>query len=248
MEESVAHNVSDIYIGIPTEVPVYDENSGNVSLTPENIETYFDVSFEGDNNTFQWINDALVSDFENPVEPSAYSDVSTFMVIPRSILSLVAKSQVQLSFDIDFNNELSTLIAVDELTITLNDMETVSIDSNQSLSYTLNEGDNIVVRHSYANGVSYVSLSNLNILRDKEIIGTYTESYARKIIKAYVGDENGKARLWWEKLNVINYSITTVSNSTNSFTCEPDTTWENLIGTRVGVHPGTLAEDEYGNL
>lgn len=56
--------------------------------------------------------------------------------------------------------------------------------------------------------------------------------------------------IWIEpaRPSIINYSITTISNSSNSFTCEPSATWENLIGTRVGEHPGTLLEDEYGNL
>ena len=43
--QEVAHHVSNIYIGVPTEVPIYDQN--NISITSENIETYFDVTFDG---------------------------------------------------------------------------------------------------------------------------------------------------------------------------------------------------------
>ena len=226
--KEVARNVSDIYIGVPTEVPIYDENSGNVSLTSENIETYFNVTHDGYGNMFQWIDDMLVSDWTNPVKPSAYNDIQTYVAVHESsVINLTAVNKINFSFYVHFTDSMARIIDPDTsppVAILINSDTYCIVTTDEYITVQLNVGDILTIVHSRS--APYVYLSDLEILGDKEIIGTYIESRAHKVIKAYVG-VNGVAKQWYGNIiceipftnNFIDYtgnSITPVWNNYDS--------------------------------
>lgn len=191
------------YIGIETEIPIYDTSPVSIDITLNNIYQYFSVyeaseywfSYEGGGT---WVSN-------NGGEPSS-----------TATTELVAKSDMQISFSYSYSSEKN----YDKFTLTVAGVTIENGVSGPTTSKTysgsIKSGQSIIFKYSKdSSSDSYsdeCSFYNMIVTIVNEVqVGTEIREVARRIKdyfigvagvarrvkRAYIGDENGVARMFY---------------------------------------------------
>lgn len=182
---NVQHKIKKCYIGVVTDIPIYEESVGTVNITSSNLEDYFNVTnesyyFAGSDSIFT----------SNNVGIHGSSAKSTW----------IAKYNIS---NISFDYSVSSESGWDKLTIIVGGntiASGISGTNSSSWSGSLSAGDTISLTYykdsSASIGNDCGTLSNMSITAIvKTQIGIETRPVARKIRRAYIGDENMVAHL-----------------------------------------------------
>ena len=173
----IARKVKKIYVGVPTNIPIYTTNENTVNIDESNISDVFDVAnasyyFVGSDGTFTTNNGGVSS-----------STAQT---------KLTAKYGMTISFNYSYSSEAN----YDKFTLTVGSTTVESaasgVTTNKTYSGAIAAGETIVF--------TYTKDSSTNSNNDKctfssmvvqysivEQIGAELKNVARKVKKAYVG-------------------------------------------------------------
>lgn len=187
------------YVGVQTDIPIYEETSRTVSITADNIADYFEVTngvyyFAGSGSTFTSNNKGMDSTTASTIL-KAKKDFSEF------------------SFDYSYSSEAR----FDKFTLkvagTTIESEVSGATTNKTYNGSLTKGQTIEFTyskdHSGYNYYDQCTFSNMRIVDTiKTLVGTEKKSVARKIKKAYVG-VGGVARPCWSGGELTYYGTTT---------------------------------------
>lgn len=189
--DNKARKVKNIYVGVDTQVPIYEEKQ--ITFSRENINEFFTVQ----NN----------SAYPFEINPSATNQVG---FAPGNIGVNSSTSQIILTANQEIvlkkiYAQYYTEQKFDKLNITVKGEVILSNASgidiyDQTVNKTLNVGDNIVMSYVKDSTTHHNQETMTNIILTcnpitiKTITGYETKPVARRIKKAYVG-VNGKARL-----------------------------------------------------
>ena len=186
--DRVAHKVKNIYVGVTTDVPIYETVKKQVTMTPDNISTYFEVTnsayyFAGSGNVFTANNLGVDS-----------STATTVLKLKQDVTNL--------SFQYQYVTEAN----YDKFTIKKGSNTIVSAASGTYGPMTFNAGDitaGTTLTFSYTKDGSQSASGETALFQNLKFsvetttqTGTETKSIARKIKKAYVG-VGGVARPCW---------------------------------------------------
>ena len=186
--DRVAHKVKNIYVGVSTTVPIYETVKEQVTMTPDNISTYFEVTnsayyFAGSGNVFTANNLGVNG-----------STATTLLKLKQDVTNL--------SFQYQYVTEAN----YDKFTIKKGSNTIVSAASGTYGPMTFNAGDitaGTTLTFSYTKDGSQSASGETALFQNLKFsvetttqTGTETKSIARKIKKAYVG-VGGVARPCW---------------------------------------------------
>ena len=186
--DRVAHKVKNIYVGVETEVPIYETVETTVTITPDNISTYFDVTnstyyFAGIDNVFTANNLGVDS-----------TTATTVLKLKQDITNL--------SFQYQYVTEAN----YDKFTIKKGSNTILSAASGTYGPMTFNAGDltaGTTLTFSYSKDGSQSASGEVVLFQNLKFTaetttqtGTETKQLARKIKKGYVG-VGGVARPCW---------------------------------------------------
>ena len=174
---SVARKINKGYVGVPTEVPIYEETVKTVNITASNISEMFTVAngtyyFKGSGGTFTTTNAG-----ENSTTATT---------------TLTAKSDMSVSFNYSYSSEAN----YDKFTLQVagTTVENAVSGSTTSKSYSgsLKSGQQIVFTYAKDNSQSKnddkCTFSNMVVTGAvRTQVGVETKSFARKIKKVYMG-------------------------------------------------------------
>lgn len=187
----VARKVKNIYVGVETEVPIYETVETTVTITPDNISTYFDVTnstyyFAGSGNVFTATNLGVNS-----------TTATTVLKLKQDVTNL----SFQYQYVTEANYDKFT-IKIGSTTV-LNAVSGTTTGANLT---TYNAGDltaGTILTFSYSKDSSQsasgevVLFKNLTFTTEMTTqIGSEVKQIARKIKKGYVG-VGGVARPCW---------------------------------------------------
>ena len=205
--DRVAHKVKNIYVGVTTDVPIYETVKKQVTMTPDNISTYFEVTnsayyFAGSGNVFTANNLGVDS-----------STATTVLKLKQDVTNL--------SFQYQYVTEAN----YDKFTIKKGSNTIVSAASGTYGPMTFNAGDitaGTTLTFSYTKDGSQSASGETALFQNLKFsvetttqTGTETKSIARKIKKAYVG-VGGVARPCWGGGELTSYgNITGLSLARN---------------------------------
>ena len=205
--DRVAHKVKNIYVGVTTDVPIYETVKKQVTMTPDNISTYFEVTnsayyFTGSGNVFTANNLGVDS-----------STATTVLKLKQDVTNL--------SFQYQYVTEAN----YDKFTIKKGSNTIVSAASGTYGPMTFNGGDitaGTTLTFSYTKDGSQSASGETALFQNLKFsvetttqTGTETKSIARKIKKAYVG-VGGVARPCWGGGELTSYgNITGLSLARN---------------------------------
>ena len=184
ISEPVAHKVKNIYVGVPTTVPIYETVTTPVTIDVDNIDTYFDVTnsayyFEpgGSGNVFEASNSGVNS-----------STATTTLKLKQDVTNL----SFQYKYITEANYDKFT-IKIGSTTV-LNAVSGTTTGANLT---TYNAGDltaGTILTFSYSKDNSQsasgevVLFKNLTFTTEMTTqIGSEVKQIARKIKKGYVG-------------------------------------------------------------
>lgn len=185
--DNVARKVKKMYVGVLTDVPVYEEGLETVGINTENISNYFDVT----NGTYKFAGSGSVFTSNNyNIKSSTASTI------------LTAKQDISvLSFNYSYSSEQN----YDKFTLkvggTVIENAVSGATTSKSYSGSLTKGGTIEFTYSKDSSVNRnddkCTFSNMSIqVIGRTQIGTEQKSVARKVAKVYIG-MNGVARLFF---------------------------------------------------
>jgi hypothetical protein len=209
----VAHKIKNAYIGIPTDIPIYDEGITNITITSNDmLAEYFTVSPISGTRFVHVSNGRFESNIENM---DGYTAKSTW----------TAKQNIQ---TISFNYGVSSEANYDKFTLTVGNTTVANAISGAQTgtwSGSMQAGDKIVLTYSKdsssASGSDIGYIENISISVPAQVqVGTETKDVARKIKKIYKGNANNIAELLWGGTGSANPQIFTEITTT-----EEDDLW-----------------------
>lgn len=182
---SVARKVKSGYVGIPTNIPIYEEQETATTITASNITDFFTVTdgssyyFKGNGGTFTSNN----AGYDSTTATSTWT-------------AKVDMSSVSLNYSVSSESNY------DKLTIKIGDTtvaNTISGNLSGTGTGSLTKGQTIQLTYSKdsssESGNDCGTISNIVVVcNQKTLVGTETKAVARKIKKAYVGVD-GVAKL-----------------------------------------------------
>lgn len=234
------------YIGIPTEIPVYEVSTAETAITGDNIFNYFTVSNTGSCN-FEWNGSAFVPSWY--VESAATVNNEDAGVMPvidvdsfdNAIISLTALSDMLLAFDysyyindVEMTDVALATISPYEVLITLYHASTGSTETllsrnesflTSSWSGNLKTGDKFTFQMTNGGGAENVYLKFYNMVgtaTTKTQIGSETKDIAHKLTKSYIGIPTEIPVYETETINF----VATEDTISNAFTVEYETIGE----------------------
>ena len=180
VSDPVAHKVKNIYVGVPTTVPIYETVTKYMTMTSDIIDTYFEVTngsahyFEGNAHTFEATNLGIDS-----------TTATTTLKLKQDVTNL--------SFQYQYVTEAN----YDKFTIKVGSTTVLNAVSGTSNMTTYNAGDltaGTTLTFSYTKDGSQSASGETALFRyiqfsveTRTQTGTETKQLARKIKKAYVG-------------------------------------------------------------
>ena len=178
-EVSLARKVTKMYLGIPTDFPIYSEETRTVAITADNIADYFNVT-NGSSYYFAGSGDTFTSN-------NAGVNSSTATTV------LTAKQDISaLSFNYSYSSEAS----YDKFTLKVagTTVENAVSGATTSKSYSGSLTAGQTIEFTYAKDSSQSKNDDKCTFSAMEVTatvrtqtGTETKSVARKIKKAYIG-------------------------------------------------------------
>ena len=221
-----------MYIGVNTEVPIYEESVGTVAITADNISTYFAVQ----NDTYYFAGSGNIFTSNNSGVNSTTAKTT-----------LVALQDIS---NITFTYYYSTEKSYDKFTLVVGDTTVENavsgVSSNKSYTGSLLKGQSVVFTFSKDNGTAggtddcaFFDMSitcNIKTQIGTEIRevaqkaeGCYigVNNVAKKIKKAYIG-VNGIARLVYEEAKTGRFVC--VGANGKSYYSEDGETWTAMTG------------------
>ena len=184
VSDPVAHKVKNIYVGVPTTVPIYETVTTPVTIDVDNIDTYFDVTnsayyFEpgGSGNVFEASNSGVNS-----------STATTTLKLKQDVTNL----SFQYKYITEANYDKFT-IKIGSTTV-LNAVSGTTTGANLT---TYNAGDltaGTILTFSYSKDSSQSASGEVVLFKNLAFttemttqIGSEVKQIARKIKKGYVG-------------------------------------------------------------
>lgn len=188
----VARKIKKGYVGVETDVPIYEEKTGTVTITASNLSEYFTVSndfyyFAGSGSTFT-SNNKGVNGSTAMSEWTAKKDMSA----------------VSFSYSVSSESNFDKLTIVVKGTVVANG---ISGTVSSTWSGSLSAGDTISLTFykdsSVAGGNDCGTLSAMSITTTvKTQVGSERKNLAREIKKAFIGIA-GVARQCWSNRGVV---------------------------------------------
>lgn len=240
IEESVAHNVSNIYIGIPTEIPT--QKNIVVDITPNNFNNYFlDTDEFPTNGTFPnrfyffWKNGKLVN---NDISNATTGGPLTAM------LFFTPKIDIN-NFSFKCNGKYNGVFypSFEVCDLDYNYIRDVEFNEETGeLNCQLNQGEilsGFYEDYGLSEGEVYFSDIKIELLNTDTII----QNMARKVIKAYVG-VNGVAKQWYGDVtckipftnNFIDYTGNNITPVWNNYDSSKMDMSGDVSATEIGVY------------
>lgn len=177
--DRVAHKVKNIYVGVETEVPIYETVETTVTIDVDNINDFFDVT----NSTYY---------FEGSDTVFAANNLGVNSTTATTVLKL-KQDVTNLSFQYRYVTEAN----YDKITFKVGSTTVLNADSGTYGPMTFNAGDltaGTTLTFSYTKDSSQSASGEFVLFRDLKFTaetttqtGTETKSVARKIKKGYVG-------------------------------------------------------------
>ena len=176
--DGIARKIKSGYVGVQTDIPIYEETSRTVSITADNITDYLEVTngvyyFAGSGSTFTSNNKGMHN-------------------TTASTILKAKKDFSELWFDYSYSSEAK----YDKFTLraagTTIESEVSGATTNKTYNGSLTKGQTIEFTyskdHSGDSNDDQCTFSNMRIVDTiKTLVGTEKKSVARKIKKAYVG-------------------------------------------------------------
>lgn len=190
---NVARKVKKGYLGIVTDVPIYEETVQAIPMTAENFETYFTVTYGTSSDTHAFRN--VISNGVFGFKSDNYHDDSA-----TATTTWKAKVDLTVSFDYAVSSEQNFdkfSASKDGTTI----IAEISGEKSGSWSGALSVGESITFKYakdsSTNEGADAATISNINVTTvEKTIVKVETKPVARKIKKAYIGIGNVARPCW----------------------------------------------------
>lgn len=185
--DGVARRSKKIYVGVETAVPIFDVHTDTANITASNISTLFTV----ENGSYYFVGSGSTFTTNNAGKKSSVATTG-----------LIAK----VDMDIEFMYSYSTEQKYDKFTLTV--AGKVVEDGVSGATTTkfyegsLKAGQSIIFEYtkdtSTDSNDDKCTFSNMVVTTEvKNQTGTEVKELARKVKKAYVGDANGIARLFY---------------------------------------------------
>lgn len=201
---AIARLMKKMYFGVETEVPIYEEHEVTTTkqLSAANLGDFFDVT----TNT-------------PTTDPWTFADTGTAEVRMAGIkkdstqyeLTLTAKralTGVAVDAEYYFSGMYGTLsISIANTTVLSKSFSNEDKAKRNYWTGTLAAGDTINISGNYMNSSTsatplvsvYVTCDGISITTIEQVqVGTENKELARKVIRAYQPDANGKAQLWFD--------------------------------------------------
>ncbi len=176
--DNVARKVKKMYVGVLTDVPVYEERLETVGINTDNISDYFNIA----NGTYKFAGSGSVFTSNNYNIKS--STASTVLTAKQDISAL--------SFNYSYSSEKN----YDKFTLkvggTVIENAVSGATTSKSYSGSLTKGETIEFTYSKDSSVNKnddkCTFSSMSIqVTVRTQIGTERKSVARKVIKGYIG-------------------------------------------------------------
>lgn len=204
---NVARDIKRAYVGVSTEVPVYEERIETVDITADNIANYFDIS----NGSYYFSGSG-----------SVFTTNCAGVARALATTTLTAKNEITLiEFDYSYSSEKThdnfiLIVATDII-----EFKASGPTTNKSYTGTVPKGRKIEFRYEKDGGDDRYddkcTFSNMRITQVvRTLRGSEIKPVARKIKKAYVG-VNGIARACWNSTDQLVYWGTAEPLSNNSY-------------------------------
>lgn len=210
-KKEVARNIPRAYLGISTNVPIKEiqQTTTRYPLTITNCDSYYFTYF-GSGESFTLSNGSTAGIRCEPGNIGIHSS--------NAALTLTAKRNLT---NVKIQGQYYTEANYDKITLTVKGtsvLNAVSGDQSYTTFWTgsLTSGQQIYMYYTKDNSASNsnedntyfeVSCDDYTVTTEEEVITGYEQKdVARKIAKGYIGDENGKARLFFGQSSGITYT------------------------------------------
>ena len=196
--KDVARLIKEAYLGVPTELPIYERKQATIPITESNINDLFlikedtDLYYGGMTTCFLWNDNTLR--FILSEETNVDLDVT-----------FIAKKDMVLNLSYSDSGKY--------LCLELNGYEVIEKTINDPI--VLKKGDSLWLYYEGYDPTGYCEFANMFATAEFEIqVGSETKEIARRIMKAYIGDTNNVARLWLDPYDyLIDFDHTDGNNS-----------------------------------
>lgn len=241
----VAKSIKKAYVGVTTEVPVYEDNT--VNITDSNIEEYFTIEDTG-----------TISFSRESTGAFGFTAIIPKRTVGSAVITLIAKKDIK-NFALEYMYSIKT--SYDTFQLLVNDKSIVEIhdiiDNNSYWIGDLFEGDSLtfnLVRSGstfFANGETTLTFGNMKFGGIVQT-GTEIKQLAKRTKKIYVGDNTNKARLCFpSSINVPSWSTGTDEEIAAAITAahngEIDLSDYWKVGDTRKVVLGTMGYDSFEN-
>ena len=210
-KKEVARNISKAYLGISTDVPIKEiqQTVTRYPLTITNCDSYY-FTYVGSGKSFTLSNGSTAGLRCEPGNIGiSSSNAALTLTAKRNLTNVKVKGQYYT--EANFDKITLTVKGTSVLSAVSGDQSyttfwTGSLTSGQQI-YIYYEKDGSVNNSNETNTYFEISCDDYTVTTEEEVITGYEQKeVARNILKGYIGDENGKARLFFGNTSAFNFS------------------------------------------